>query len=360
MLSRRKLLVGAALAAPAIIIPKSVLGAVPTAMTTAAVNAAIASLAGTGGNVWLQPGVLDLSTGPIIGASNVTVHGVRGATIFRIPWHMLLSFYAVNALGCDEFHIRDVTFDMGDIDPPDDNWPASVSGVALFGNNGVSGGADCSFVDCKIINMGRYCVVARGGTRNLKVNGNTIIRTAPSGQPNIAIMLRKDGGAVNVTPEIIGNHTINTCGFCGASWNGILARNIMRGSGFGSNLCLDQDPNCADNIVSNNECSGMVSLPPGGGGNGIEVWSVRTLVTGNKTNDNIGDGLVIAERDCLVIGHMSRNNSATGLRLYGPNSGGGGNGHNTFVTGVKTLANGVAFLPDPSVVGTVLGTNDFR
>jgi hypothetical protein len=139
VLSRRRLLVGAASAAPAIIIPKAVLGAVPTAMTTAAVNAAIASLAGTGGNVWLQPGVLDLSDGPIIGASNVTIPGVRGATIFRVPWHSVFSAYAVNALGCDSFNIRSVTFDMGDIDPPDDNWPASASGVALFGSNGTSG-----------------------------------------------------------------------------------------------------------------------------------------------------------------------------------------------------------------------------
>lgn len=329
------------------------------AMTTAAVNAAIASLAPAGGNVWLQPGILDLSAGPIIGASNVTIHGVRGATIFRVPFHTVLNFYAVNALGCDNFNLVDITFDMGDVDPPDDNWPTSASGAVLVGSNGVSGGNACSIRNCEIINMGRYGFVARGGTRNLRIRNNDIARTAPSGAPNIGIMLRKDGGVLNVTPQIVGNETSNTCGFGGAAWNGLFDRNIMRGSGFGANFELDQDPNCIDNIISNNNCSALTSLPPGLGGDGMEIWGVRTALSNNKTNYNAGWGLTIAERDCKVIGHMSAYNARHGIWLDGSTPAAAG--HNAFLDGCKTLANGGSpYFIDPGIVGTVLGVNDFR
>lgn len=330
---------------------------VPAVLTTAAVNAAIASLAVNGGTVWLPPGVLDISAGTIIGANNVTIRGSRGATIIRVPWHTVFNAYAVNALGCDNFHLADLTFDMGDIDPPDDDWPTSASGAVLLGSNGTTGGTDCSIESCKVINMGRYGFVARGGTRDLRIAESKLIRTAPAGAGTIGIMLRKDGGVANYFAEIIGNKTSNVCGFGGALYKGKIIRNTMRGSGFGANMELDADPNCTKNIVAENICTDGVALPPDFGVNGIECWSTDTLLANNITDDNIGNGLAVAARDCTVIGHRSSGNTARGIYIDGV---GGGSCHNAFLTGCKTRSNGTPYAIDPGIVGTVFGNNDFR
>lgn len=335
---------------------------IPVALTTASVNAAIASLAGTGGTVWLPPGVLDISAGPIIGASNVTLRGTRGATIIQVPWHIVFNAYAVNALGCDDFHLADITFDMGDIDPPDDNWPTTASGAVLLGSNGTVGGANCSVTNCEIINCGRYGVVARGGTRKLLVADCNIERTMPSGAGNIAIMLRKDAGAVNYFAEILRNNTANICGFGGAIYMGKIIGNTMRCSGFGANLAIDKDPNCTKLIVAHNTCNGVVALAPDFGGNGIEGWATDSLYDSNTTDDNAGNGIAVAERDCTVIGHRASGNAARGIYIDGV---GGASAHNTFLTGCKTRNNGPInankpYEIDPGIVGTVFGTNDFR
>lgn len=331
---------------------------VPTALTTASVNAAIASLAGTGGTVWLPPGVLDISAGSIIGASNVTLRGTRGATIIRVTWHTVFNAYAVNALGCDDFHLADITFDMGDIDPPDDNWPTSASGAVLLGSNGTTGGTNCGVTNCEIINCGRYGIVARGGTRKLYIARNNIERTAPAGAGNVGIMLRKDGGAVNYFAEILRNTTANICGFGGALYMGKIIGNTMRGSGFGANIALDLDPNCTKNIIGHNNASGTVALAPVFGANGIEGWSTDSLYDSNITDDNIGNGLAIAARDCTVIGHRSANN-VRGIFLV-PTGVPGAAPHNTFLSGCKTRGNGSAYEIGSGVVGTVFGNNDFR
>lgn len=329
----------------------------PIALTTASVNAAIASLIGTGGTVWLPPGALDISAGSIIGASNVTIRGTRGATIIRVPWHTVFNAYAVVGLGCDNFHLKDITFDMGDIDPPDDNWPTTASGAVLLGSNGAAGGANCSVTNCEIINAGRYGIVARGGTRNLRIIGNDIMRMVPAGAGNVAIMLRKDGGVANYFAEISGNTTSNMCGFGGAIYKGKIIGNTMRGSGFGANMELDADPNCTKNIVAKNTCTDGVALPPDFGVNGIECWSTDTLLANNITDDNIGNGLAVAARDCTVIGHRSSGNTARGIYIDGV---GGGSSHNAFLTGCKTRSNGTPYAIDPGIVGTVFGNNDFR
>lgn len=326
---------------------------VPAALTTASVNAAIASLVGTGGTVWLPPGALDISAGSIIGASNVTIRGTRGATIIRVPWHTVFNAYAVVGLGCDNFHISGLTFDMGDIDPPDDNWPTTASGAVLVGSNGTTGGANCSVTNCEIIYAGRYGIVARGGTRKLLIANNNIERSAPAGAGNVGIMLRKDGGAVNYFAEIIGNTTSNMCGLGGALYEGKIIGNTVRGSGFGANIFLDEDPNCTKNIVAHNICSGLVSLAPDFGGNGIECWSTDTLIANNITDDNAGPGLAVAVRDCTVIGHRSANNASRGIYVLA-------SGHNTFMTGCKTRGNSAPYLVEPGIVGTAFGANDFR
>jgi hypothetical protein len=336
----------------------------PATYDTGAINAAIILATANG------VGIVDLPGGvyspfdtmgnpvPIIGASNVTLRGARSATIIRIPLHTVFNAYLVNGIGCNDFHVIDITFDMGDIDPPDDNWPTTASGAILLGSNGTNGGTDCSVENCKIINAGRYGIVARGGTRYLDILNNKITRTVAAGAGNVAIMFRKDGGAVNVLPTVIGNKTENMCGFGGAAWYGTFAFGRYRGSGFGANFELDADPNCVSNIMVANICLGLISLPPGLGGDGMELWDAGGLAALNVTDNNAGWGLTIAGRDYTVIGHRSANNTNHGIYIDGM---AGGSAHNTFLDGCKTRGNGGSpYHVDSGIVGTVLGSNDFR
>jgi hypothetical protein len=336
---------------------------VPATYDTAAINAAIASASATGcGIVDLPGGVYSPydSAGnlvPIVGASNITLRGARGATIIRIDHSHPITFnaYLVNGIGCDDFHVIDITFDMGDIDPPDDNWPMNASGAIILGSNGTTGGTDCSVENCKIINAGRYGIVTRGGTRGLHLLYNKVRRTAPSGAGNIAIMLRKDGGAVNVLPKIIGNETESMCGFCGASWYGKYIANDFRGSGFGGNMVFDADLNCSGNIIIGNAALGGVSLAPGFGSRGFEDWGTSSLHGFNAADGNAGAGVTLAGRDASAIGLRASNNRDEGIYVFGTSA------HNAFIEGCKTRGNGgPPYKVDPGIVGTVVGLNDLR
>jgi hypothetical protein len=62
----------------------------------------------------------------------------------------------------------------------------------------------------------------------------------------------------------------------------------------------------------------------------------------------------------MVTSHMSAYNGSHGIYLDGL-PGTGAAAHNTFLNGCKTLGNGGRpYFADAGIVGTVLGSNDFR
>lgn len=341
---------------------------VPSNPDTAAINAQIALASSAGGGDVICPGaVYDSAPGPIIGASNVRLHGFRGATILRtIP-----GAYFIHGQGFNHFTVDGFTFDMGGVDSPDD--PVNGSGAVVVGaDTSGNGGRYCAITNNEVINADRYVFVAKTSTRRLTIKGNDITRIAPSGDPNIAIMTRRDNGATHLWADISENTVTNTCGFCGVLYRSLVSRNIFRNSAFGSSLCLDTDPNSGENIIDANICTNTIALAPGFGANGIEVWSFKTKASNNITNYNAGPGIVIAAPDCELSDHQSFNNTGPGVQVYG-SAESSSFATNLYVHGVKTANNGVT--PDPtlttifpgvamlpSVSGTTIraAENDFR
>lgn len=330
-----------------------------TGSNTAAINVQVAlAAAAGGGEVYIPAGVYTVTV-PIIGADNVTLQGDRGGTIIQIPGPTPFYDYVVHGIGFDNFHVQDIRFDMGNIDPPDDNWPIAASGAVVLGSNGTKGGANCSILRCEIVNMGLYGFVTRGGTRNLEIAHCELTRSAPLGTGNIGIMLRKDGGVANFFPKINHNRTTNTCGFGGAMYHGQLGFNIMRNSGFGANMAVDQDPLSSGNTIIGNNCSNMQVLPPVNGGNGIENWSVDAHIIGNKVEANLGGwGIAQAGPGGSIDSNMIYDNS-NGVLLMNV---AGANSNNTYLNGNKSRGNGgpTPLIIHPGVTGTVQGSNDWR
>lgn len=337
----------------------------PVTYDTAAINVAIAA-ANTdgGGEVILPAGVynpFDISGNPvpIVGANNVHLRGVGPATVIRVT--SLFQDYLINGQGYDHFSVSDMTLDMGDIDPVDTD---AGSGAIVLGAISGVGGKRCSIQRIEIIGMGRYGIAVKGGSREITISHNRIERSVlNNASANIAILLRMDDGTANFFSRIEDNQVTNTV-VCPASFEGIISRNIIRFSGFGAGIAMDDGPYCHGCVISDNLCeNGTGTDYLGTVLQGFEIWGDSHFVHNNKAVNNNGSGFSLLAPntqfvDNRAIGSVHYNGISLPRILV---SGAYKQASNSYLSGNSTAGNAVSGIYfDPLTPGLVFGHNDTR
>lgn len=300
----------------------------------------------------LPAGVYDASPGKIIGASGVRLVGSGPATVLQIQTGSKLQDYLIDGRGCDHFTVSDLTLDMGGTDPDDGD-----NGAIVFGGLAGVGGSQCGAARIELINMGRYGIVAKGGTRELRISDSKITRNVAAATPNIGIMFRMDGGTANILARVERNIVGGTCVDV-PSWRGMILHNQIRNSGFGGNLVMDDGPNCTGCTIAHNICIGGIGIDI----QGMEIWGSAHMIDSNQTHDNAGCGLSIVAPESQILNHSSTGNGASngaaGITLVrtGTHEPAG-----AFVNGCHTRYNAAVGLSRNMLTpGIVLGSNDFR
>lgn len=235
-------------------------------------------------------------------ATGVRFHGENRDTcilkIAAMPTNHLLQ------CGGDDWIVDTLTFDMGDFTPT----PGSAAILCK--------GTGWSVRDCTVIRSGRWGIMAAGG-RVWRIENNYIQRTIPGAQPPVgAILVTR---AADSQPEWSDNAIIdgNRCeggGITFAGTNGLIARNRMSRSGYGSGIYVQSASNSRAPIITGNVCSdGLSGYDDSQGGrwwsvNGFEIWAPEALIYNNIAHDNDGGGIAVGGRATIVAGNLAYNN----------------------------------------------------
>jgi parallel beta-helix repeat protein len=279
---------------------------------TAAFQAALKSLVDAGGGVCLVPKgkyIISASgiTAPYIPAVSSNVHLLgegRGASVLKVngmPTNHLLQCDG------DNWSVENLTIDMGDytsrgsaaINCKGDNWRVA---------------------NCAIIKSGKWAIIAFGGS-NWSIEGNYISRTVPGARPPIgAILVTKRGAVWSHHGRVIKN-VCEGAGITFAGENGIIARNRISRSGYGSGIFVQGSPSTHSATITGNICSeGSSGYDDSQAGkwwsvNGFEIWAPDSVICNNIAHDNDGGGFAIGGQSSIVIGNKAYNNGR-GRRGY--------------------------------------------
>jgi parallel beta-helix repeat protein len=201
----------------------------------------------------------------------------------------------------DNWSVENLTFDMGDYTPS-----VGLAAIACKGKN-------WRVANCTIIKSGRWGIAAFGGN-NWSIEGNYISRTVPGARPPTgAILVSGSAGVWSSHGRVISN----VCDGAGItfSWdNGIIARNKVTRSGFGSGIFVQGLPSTHAPTISGNICSnGGSGYDAAQGGkwwsvNGFETWAPDSVIYNNIAHDNDGGGFAIGGQNSIVIGNKAYNN----------------------------------------------------
>lgn len=289
-------------------------GAVGDGITddTAAFNATLKSLANAGGGVCLVPrGIYLISPSGITHAHVAAVSsGVRLVGEGRRESILKVTGVPTNhLLQCDgdNWTVENLTFDMGDYTPP-----IGFAALACKGNN-------WRVSNCAIVRSGRWGIAAFGGN-NWSIEGNYIRRTVPGARPPIGtILVTKAGEAWSSHGRV----TDNICeggGITFAGDDGIISRNRISRSGYGSGIFVQGSPSTHSATIKANICSeGSSGYDDTQAGkwwsvNGFEVWAPDSIICNNIARDNDGGGFAIGGQNSIVVGNKAYNN---GRRHHG-------------------------------------------
>ncbi len=281
-------------------------GAVGDGVTndTAAFNAALESLANAGGGVCLVPrGTYLISASGITQArvaavsSGVRLVGEGRESVLRIngmPTNHLLQ--------CDghNWSVENLTFDMGDYTSP------GMAAISCKGNN-------WRVANCAIIKSGKWAIIAFGG-KNWSIERNHIRRTVPGARPPIgAILVTKRDEVWSSHGRVIEN-VCDGAGITFAGDDGIIARNRISRSGYGSGIFVQGSPSTHSATITGNICSeGSSGYDDSQAGkwwsvNGFEVWAPDSVICNNIAHDNDGGGFAVGGQNSIVIGNKAYNN----------------------------------------------------
>jgi hypothetical protein len=283
-------------------------GAVGDGVTndTAAFNAALKSLANAGGGVCLVPrGTYLISASGITAAhapavsSDVHLVGEgRGACILKVngmPTNHLLQCDG------DNWSVENLTFEMGDYTPS-----IGFAAIACNGNN-------WRVANCAILKSGRWGISAAGG-KNWSIERNYISRTVPGARPPIgAILVTKRDEVWSSHGRVIDN-VCDGAGITFAGDDGIIARNRISRSGYGSGIFVQGSPSTHSATIRGNICSGGSSgYDDSQAGkwwsvNGFEVWAPDSVICNNIAHDNDGGGFAIGGQNSIVVGNKAYSN----------------------------------------------------
>jgi pectate lyase-like protein len=282
-------------------------GAVGNGVTndTAAFNAALKSLANAGGGVCLVPkGTYLISAAGITTAhapavlSNVHLVGEGGASILKVngmPTNHLLQCDG------DKWSVENLTFEMGDYTPS-----IGFAAIACKGSN-------WRVANCAIVNSGRWGIAAFGGN-NWSIERNYVRRTVPGARPPIGtILVTKSDEGWSSHGRVIDN-VCEGGGITFAGDDGVIARNRISRSGYGSGIFVQGSPSTHSATIRGNICSeGSSGYDDSQSGkwwsvNGFEVWAPDSVICNNIANDNDGGGFAIGGPNSIVIGNKAYNN----------------------------------------------------
>ena len=195
---------------------------------TAAFNKALAACAVNGGTCLVPEGTYlisasGISTTPhkpsVLSGIHLTGAGHRASVlkVAGMPTDHLLSCEG------DNWSVENLTFDMGDY-----TTPVGLSAIACKGNN-------WRVSNCAIVKSGKWAIIAFGG-KNWSIENNHISRTVPGARPPIgAILVTKQGEVWSSHGHVIGN-VCEGAGITFAGDDGIIARNRISRSGYGSGI----------------------------------------------------------------------------------------------------------------------------
>jgi parallel beta-helix repeat protein len=282
-------------------------GAVGDGVTndTAAFNAALKSLAKAGGGVCLVPkGTYLISASGMTPArvaaisSGVRLIGEgRGESVLKVggkPTNHLLQCDG------DSWNVENLTFDMGDYTAP------GFAAISCKGNN-------WRVANCAVIKSGKWAIIAFGG-KNWSIESNYIRRTVPGARPPIGAIL------VTKRDEVWSSHgrvVENVCEGAGITFagdDGIIARNRISRSGYGSGIFVQGAPSTHAPTITGNICSeGSSGYDDSQAGkwwsvNGFEVWAADSVICNNIAHHNDGGGFAIGGQNSIIIGNKAYKN----------------------------------------------------
>jgi parallel beta-helix repeat protein len=282
-------------------------GAVGDGVTndTAAFNSALKSLADTGGGVCLVPRGTYLISGSGITHARVAAvsSGVRLVGEGRRESILKINEMPTNnLLQCegDNWSVENLTFDMGDY------TSRGSAAISCKGNN-------WRVANCAIAKSGKWAIIAFGGN-NWSIERNYIRRNVPGARPPIGAIL------VTKRDEVWSSHgrvTDNVCEGAGITFagnDGLIARNQISRSGYGSGIFVQGSPSTHSATITRNICSGGNSgYDDSQAGkwwsvNGFEVWAPDSVICNNIAHDNDGGGFAIGGQSSIVIGNKAYNN----------------------------------------------------
>jgi parallel beta-helix repeat protein len=283
-------------------------GAVGDGVTndTAAFNAALKAVADAGGGVCLVPrGTYLISARgitrvhiPAVSSGVRLIGEERRESILKVN-----GMPANHLLQCDgdNWSVENLTFDMGDYTPS-----VGLAAIACKGKN-------WRVANCTIIKSGRWGIAAFGGN-NWSIEGNYISRTVPGARPPTgAILVSGSAGVWSSHGRVISN-VCDGAGITFSGDNGIIARNKVTRSGFGSGIFVQGLPSTHAPTISGNICSnGGSGYDAAQGGkwwsvNGFETWAPDSVIYNNIAHDNDGGGFAIGGQNSIVIGNKAYNN----------------------------------------------------
>ena len=283
-------------------------GAVGDGVTndTAAFNAALRAAADAGGGVCLVPkGTYIISasgiTAPYKPAVSSDVHFVgegREVSVLKVN-----GMPRTHLLQCDgdNWSVENLTLDMGDYTPS-----VGLAAITCKGNNWRVG-------NCAIVKSGRWGIAAFGGN-NWSIERNYISRTVPGARPPTgAILVSGSAGVWSSHGRVIDN-VCEGAGITFAGNDGVIARNRVSRSGFGSGIFVQGLPSTHSPTITGNVCSGGSSgFDAAQAGkwwsvNGIEVWAPDSVISNNIANDNDGGGFAVGGQNSIVVGNKAYNN----------------------------------------------------
>jgi parallel beta-helix repeat protein len=200
----------------------------------------------------------------------------------------------------DNWSVENLTFDMGDYTAP------GLAAISCKGNN-------WRVANCSIIKSGQWAIIAFGG-KNWSIERNYIKRTVPGAKPPIgAILVTKREEVWSNRGRVIEN-VCEGAGITFAGDDGVIARNRISRSGYGSGIFVQGLPSTHSPTITRNICSeGSSGYDDSQSGkwwsvNGFEVWAPDSVISNNIAHDNDGGGFAIGGQNSIVIGNKAYNN----------------------------------------------------
>jgi len=281
-------------------------GAVGDGVTndTAAFNKALAACAVNGGTCFVPEGTYLISPSGISSAprrpsvlSGVHLIGAGQAAILKVAG---MPTDALLPCDGDNWSVENLTFDMGDY------TSRGSAAISCKGDN-------WRVANCAIIKSGKWAITAFGG-KNWAIEKNFIKRTVPGARPPIgSILVTKRGEVWSSHGRVIEN-VCEGAGITFAGDNGIIARNRISRSGYGSGIFVQGSPSTHSPTITGNICSeGSSGYDDSQSGkwwsvNGFEVWAPDSVISNNIAHDNDGGGFAVGGPNSIVVGNKAYKN----------------------------------------------------